>query len=384
MSGVSKNGDESERSGSVAPDGGRARDRVDSSESDSSSSEDERFASPPPNKRRKYTKQRHKTCESLDPRVDNLMAQVNYITSLIAQNVPTPSQETIDKEPGNFLVIPKSHTTSATLSLGEVHIDHGENKIIPPADPVLLKELDNLQQFNSPAWKGIRYKKAMQSCLASPGFTGLKLNEEFCHLNKSKDYLASTEMLMASLSNVVLNQRHLIQKSLQNILDWASTDPANLNINNLFEKFSILFGPGSEVTKNSELTMQMICGKRAECIEARRGSILKEIENTNLKATLLNIPPSSEHLFSREALQPLIHSLGGPQTWLNTPTYLNRKRPHNSVEQYTYKKSQFNRPTQSKNTNFKDTHKNKFETKKPFRRNKNIKHDHPYTKPKQN
>lgn len=288
MSEIEKNGGDSERSVSVAPDGGQAR--VDSSESDSSSSsEDERFASPPPNKRRRKYKKHSNTYESYDPRVDTLMAQVNYISDYIAQNVPTQcsnlpstiSQQASNRPQGQFLVIPNSTVTSATLSLGDVHIDHDDNKIIPPAKPERLKELENLQQFNSPAWKGIRYKKAIQSCLAFPGFMGLKVNEELCHFNKNKDYLASTETLMASLSNVILEQRHLIQQSLQSILEWVSTDPASLNVNNLLEKFSILFGPGSAISKNSEVTMQMICGKRAECIELRRGCILKEVGNTN-------------------------------------------------------------------------------------------------------
>jgi hypothetical protein len=257
-----ENGD-SERSCFVAPDGERTRTDSSESETSSSSSEDEKFASPPPNKRRKY-----KRTLISDPRVDTLMTQMNYLSNYIAHCMPSslspshinlPSTSTQENRVENqFLTIPSSKTT---LSLGEVNIDHDDSRVVPPANPDRLNELNKLQQFNSQAWKGIRYKKAMQSCIASPGFMGLKINEELCHFNKTKDYLAPTEALMASLSNVVLEQRHLIQQGLQNILDWASAEPANLSANNLLQKFSSNFGPGSVISKNSEMCMQIICGK---------------------------------------------------------------------------------------------------------------------------
>lgn len=365
---------ESEKSCPVAPDGGQARD---DSSSESSSSEDERFASPPPNKRRKY---KHTYS---DPRVDTLAAQVNYISNYVAQlsnhDLPTdfypstsnlPSTSSQDKS--EFLTNPSLTTTNFatnnTLKLGDININYDENRIIPLANKERLNELNKLQQFDSQAWKGIRYKKAMQTFVASPGFMGLKINEELCHFNKSKDYLASTETLMASLSSAVLEQRHLVQSGLQDILDWAAKDTTNLNVNNLFEKFSTMFGPGSDISKNSEVSMQIICGKRAECIELRRDRILKEIGNANVRATLQNIPPSSEYLFSRDALQPIIQSLGGSHTWLNTPSYLIKKKPNNSFDQNSFKKH--NKQTYHKNNNSnKNERKPKYVPKKPFRRN---------------
>lgn len=377
---------ESEKSESVAPDGGQARSDSSESESSSSSSEDEVFASPPPNKRRKYSKR--SLTHAYDPRVDSLLTQMSYISNYVAHNLPsTSSQQDISvpntgfetehtMQQDQFLTIPGS----THLSLGEVSITHDQNRIIPPADPKRLEILNRLQQFDTQAWKGIRYKKELQSCMASPGFTGLKINEELCHFNKTKDYLASTESIMAGLSNVVLEQRHLVQESLQSILDWASKDPSNLNVNNLFEKFSSKFGPGSAVCKNSELNMQIICGKRAECIEMRRERILKEIGNPNLRATLHNVPPSSEYLFSREALQPIIQSLGGSQTWLNTPAYLAKKKSHNFREQSSFRR-QTKQTHSSKNTNIKVDRKSRY-VKKPFRRNNNP--EHPNTNTKQN
>lgn len=374
------NGDK-ESAGSVAPDGGQPENSS-SADASSSSSEDEAgYASPPPNKRRKYASHTYS-----DPRVDSLIAQVSYISNFVCQlsnntlntnlhhtsnnNLSGPSQAAhSSKADTQFLNNPFSQSNN--LTLGEINIDFDEKKIIPPANKERLVELENLQKFNTQAWKGIRYKKAMQSYTATPGFVGLKINDELCHYNNSKDYLASTEQLLASLSNAVLEHRQLLQNGLQSIIDWASVDSKNLNVSSLFEKFSSTFGPGSDVSKNSEISMQIICGKRAECIEVRRDRILKELANPNLRATLQNIPPDSEYLFSKATLQPIIQSLGGSQTWLSTPSYLKEKKINSSYEQqHTYKKHQKFSSTKSYR-NEKNENKSKFVPKKnqPFRRN---------------
>ncbi|XP_041980808.1 uncharacterized protein LOC121738816 [Aricia agestis] len=338
---------------SVASDEGQA---CNSSGADagSSSSEDEAgFASPPPNKRRR----RYVQNPYADPRVDVLMDQVsrisNFVSELTSQTMHNTNTHQIINNclPGPSHAVQSSNlestflkrpcTSSNNLTLGELNIDYDDKKIIPSADKDRLLELVKYQKFNTQAWKGIRYKKAMQSYAATPGFIGLKINEELCHFSKNKDYLASTEQLLASLSNVLLEQRQLLQTGLRGIVDWASADAKNLNANSLCERFLTTFGPGSSISKNSELSMQIICGKRAECIEVRRDRILKEIANSNLRATLQNVPPSSEYLFSREGLQPIIQSLGGSQTWLNTPSYLKEKRSSTSFNQHSNKKQRF-------------------------------------------
>ncbi|KAH9642435.1 hypothetical protein HF086_007567 [Spodoptera exigua] len=240
----------------------------------------------------------------------------------MSQNI----SENISKDTSRqFFTLP-TQPEPLSLDWRSLITDIDDKKIIPPSDKDRFLELNKLQQFDTQAWKGIRYKRVLQSCLATPGFTGLRVNDELCHFNRNKDYLASTEQLLAGLSNKVLEQRQLLHSGLQSVVDWACANPQNLNPNTLFEKFSVIFGPGSSCHKNSEATMQIICGKRSECIEVRRDRILKEIVNENLKTTLRNVPPSSEYLFSREALQPIIQSLGGSQVWLNTPTYLKDKK----------------------------------------------------------
>lgn len=350
------------------------RDDSSSSSSSSSSSEDEEgIASPPPNKRRRVSRKYKQVQTCSDPRVDTLIQQVGFISSyLTSLPLPTTNQsgqlpvlQENNPTPSTSIFLRNPTTSLCKLSLGELGTEFDEKTITPQADKERLQELAHLQKFETPSWKGIRYKKALQSCIASPGFVGLKVNEELCHFNKTKDYLAPTENLLAGLSNNILEQRQLLRLGLQDLLDWASANPNNLNTDTLFEKISGTFGPGSPSYKNSETAMQIVCGKRAECIEIRRDRILKEIANSNLRATLQNVPPSQEYLFSREALQPIIASLGGSQVWLNTPAYIRERKVFNTPHVQN-KKHHGQYKTQNRDYKID---KQKFKKNQPFRKN---------------
>ena len=78
--------------------------------------------------------------------------------------------------------------------------------------------------------------------------------------------------------------------------------------------------------------LQVVCGKRAECIETRRERLLAEAPNKNVQGALRRIPPSSEYLFGKEYLVSLIQSLGGAQSWLRTPSYTNPRKPFRKRE----------------------------------------------------
>lgn len=348
---ISKNG---KGTGVVAPEGEHtslSSSRASETSSSSVSETEEGLASPLPNKRprlsagkRKYKVEKNRS----DPRIETLMSQMSHITNYLTyypmyyNNVqknrddPLPSTSTnFDSQRGSesvnsntqFVTLP-TQPQSLSVDWGSLNTEINERNLVPASDKERLSQISKLQQFETQAWKGIRYKQALQGCLSTPGFTGLKINDELCHFNKTKDYLASTELLLAGLSNKVLEQRQILRAGLQSLVDWASNNPQELSPSSLFDKITSSFGPQSLWHKNSETTMQVLCGKRSECIEVRRDRILKEVSNDNLKATLRNIPPSSEFLFSREALLPVIQSLGGSQVWLNTPNYIkDRKRP---------------------------------------------------------
>uniref|UniRef100_A0A1E1WGT2 Uncharacterized protein n=1 Tax=Pectinophora gossypiella TaxID=13191 RepID=A0A1E1WGT2_PECGO len=363
-------GDANQAGPSAAPEGEQNRTSSDTDSSSSSSEDEESIVSPPPNKRPKRKSTKHVTTCS-DPRVETLINHVSCLSEYVSQipqylqslNTNTNVDNIAQPGPSSFLQNP-CLPVSNCVSLGELGLEFDQRNIVPLANKDRLEELKRLQQFDSPAWKNIRYKKALQTLSATPGFVGLKVNEEFCHFNKNKDYLASTENLLAGLSNAVLQQRELLKTGSQNLVDWASANPKDLNPNSLFEKVSSTFGPGSPSYNMSETTMQIICGKRSECIEVRRDRIVKEIKNPNVKTTLMNIPPSAEHLFSRGSLLPLINSLGGVQSWLNTPNYLKEKR---FSEQHTNKKVQKQPSKFNKTEQKRQTHNNK--KNHTFRRN---------------
>ncbi|KAI5644926.1 reverse transcriptase (RNA-dependent DNA polymerase) domain-containing protein [Phthorimaea operculella] len=254
---------------------------IDDSSTDPSS-EEEGQASPPPNKRSRRSK------PSSDPRIDILMRNVSFISGYmtqlphyITQYTQHTSQHTTEhaRQPRpnlegstsraverpsatNFLVNPCQNNINGQLQLGGLNVEINDKAVIPKANPERLEELKRLQQFDSPAWKGIRYKSTLRTCTATPGFLPLKVNEELCHFNKTKDYLESAEGVLAGLSNTVLEQKQLLQQSLQGLVNWAAANPQDLTPNTLFEKVSALFGPNSNMQKCADNTMQIICGRR--------------------------------------------------------------------------------------------------------------------------
>lgn len=55
--------------------------------------------------------------------------------------------------------------------------------------------------------------------------------------------------------------------------------------NNLFQQLSNSFAQGSQLQKNFDQIMQLICGKRADCIENRRERLLTELPNKNIQTS---------------------------------------------------------------------------------------------------
>lgn len=352
------------------------------SSSPASSSTEEEEQGEPACKKRKMSSQ-----VPSDPRVDALFDQVSALTNFIMyrQSVPPISaQNPYDASDNSFndFVINPSTITSKTLDLGTCKTEFDEKKFIKPADEKRLKQLIDLQQFNLPTWRHVHYNKALHDVIAQPGFCNLKLNDELCCLNKGKDFLASTELVMAGLTNALLHQREILQSGLQSIVNWAHRSPTELNPDNLFDKISETFGRASTSYKLSEQALQITCGKRAECIETRRHRLISDISNKNIQAALSNIPPSEEFLFDQAKLTSLIHSLGGSHLWLSQlQTYkkdkINMKRKvgeptpstsksHAHTKQYTqenYKKhsvkSNYKNKSSNKHTSFRNNNTKK-------------------------
>ncbi|KAI8432519.1 hypothetical protein MSG28_013516 [Choristoneura fumiferana] len=215
--------------------------------------------------------------------------------------------------------------------------DSDDKKVVPPANEERLRKVTKLQHFNTQAWKGLKYKSILQGFSATPGFVALK-----------------------------------------ELINWAARNPSELNPASLLEKATSLLGPGSPLHKCSERKMQVICGRRGECIEIRRERILKEVNNINLKTSLREIPPSAEYLFSRDALQPLIQSLGGFHTWLNRPSYI-KEKGQSRDRSSTYKQDRRNRNNGQENRNPGQDNKAKQGGSQTFQKRNNFRNKGNYT-----
>ncbi|CAK1580759.1 unnamed protein product [Parnassius mnemosyne] len=192
------------------------------------------------------------------------------------------------------------------LNLGEVFTVTDNNKVIKNASQSRLESLVKLQHFGTEEWKEVKYSKVLHNFLAKPSFIELKIKDELCHLNKGKDYLANTEKTLAGLTNGLLEHKEIVRSNLQEIVNWSNNSSSDLTPENLFNKIMTVFGPNTQYYKNMEQIVQVVCGKRTECIEIRRERILSEISNKNLQATLRKLPPSAEHLFEHNSLLPVI------------------------------------------------------------------------------
>lgn len=276
--------------------------------SDSSSDEESR-ASTRPNKRERSLHD--------DPRIDALMNQVGFLTNILQ------SGNHIDRCTP-FLINPTTEILPS-LDLGKIETIVDKSKVTRPASNENLARIKELQHFGSLSYKEVKYSKTLQRFSATPAFVELKINEELHHFNKTKDYLAGTENLMAGLSNALINQESCLRAELQAVIDWAHSNPGDLNVNSLVEQFTKRFGNESEYKNNASDILQVVCGKRAECIEIRRERVLHEIHSKTLQEKIRELPPSMEYLFDKNNLTGLIQSLGGPQLWLHPPTFLKEK-----------------------------------------------------------
>ncbi|XP_074112275.1 uncharacterized protein LOC141535981 isoform X1 [Cotesia typhae] len=249
-----------------------------------------------------------------------------------------------------FLTTPNE--PSKVLDLGQCKTEVDSRKVLREACPEKLKLISELQKFDSANWKELRYGNTLKEFLASPGFTDLKVNEELCYLDKSKDLNLSTERTLAGLSNAILEQNRLLKDTLQGIVNWTFSNRENVNPETMHELFSANFGPNSEYFKNSEKMLQVVCGKRASCIEARRERVISEAPNKQIQVALRNIPPSTVYLFGKERLGSLIQSLGGPQSWLRNTgqpgsRYTHQRKSENQTHSATRQSHPPLRPAQN-------------------------------------
>lgn len=250
-----------------------------------------------------------------------LLNQMNVLTNLLKNNAnsvpPTNSNEPSKSDSQeSFLQRPAAIIeNNLQLNIGKVNTLLKDPKV-PSSDPSRVKRLEELQKFNNSNWKEVRYSEVLKTHSAHPGFIELGINDELRQFIKGKDYMAPTERSLAAISNALLSQHEHLKQQLQEFVNWAATPNTELTATSVYEKISELFNVKSKFHKTSEDIMQIVCGKRAECIESRRERILAEIPNKHLRDGLRKIPPSSEFLFDNSALQSYIQSTGGMDKWI--------------------------------------------------------------------
>lgn len=309
----------------------RAQTTSDSSSAESSSSEDDT--------NRKVKRKRGKMHNS---NFDALMTQMSMISNMMMHNVyysqwnsNVASQWPIGGQlPASAQIplnsnVPQTSVSDCFLNRPAAAIANPPRKLeldsvntsvkdpkVPRADPNRLKQLERLQKFGDPYWKDIRYTEALKVHCATPGFVELDVNDELRQFVKGKDYIASTERSLAAICNALLAQREYFHEHLQQFVDWAASPETVLTASSVFDKITELFNASSKYHKTDEETMQLVCGKRAECIENRRERILAELPNKTLREGLRKIPPSSEAMFDKSQLQEYIKSTGGIDKWV--------------------------------------------------------------------
>ncbi|CAL1687594.1 unnamed protein product [Lasius platythorax] len=88
--------------------------------------------------------------------------------------IPSTSAGGIESD-NSFLINP---ATSKPLVLGEIQTKIDDKNVVKQASKEWVDAVVRLQHFSSDSWKEVKYSKALQSFLASPGFTELKINNE--------------------------------------------------------------------------------------------------------------------------------------------------------------------------------------------------------------
>lgn len=252
--------------------------------------------------------------------VEGMRSQLSFLTNLLPRFLPQGPQviPTQNEEP----------QSTPLLELGECSTTIDEKKISQVATEERVSQVNFLQHFESSEWKEVRYSEALKKLVCTPGFTELKVNNELCYLDKGKDTFLSADRVMAGLTHVLLDQRDNIKYIMADLIDWIIENQAVLTKEDLTKVVTDNFGAGSTIFNNFEQALQVICGKRAECIENRRERILAGIpvkkcpgdpkeDSTKLRVPLCEGRADVTNNFSRGST-----IMVKPSTKLDTEKYL--------------------------------------------------------------
>lgn len=285
------------------------------SPSPSSSGESECSSGSP--KRRRRTRRDSQTVSYVH--FEFLSQQVAFLTNLITKEKESVNanlnsiNDAVNSNDHN-LRIPEDNLKNQLNILSEIGTTI-KDPVYVKADDKLLAKLTELQHFNQDDWYAIRFSDAQKKYLATPGFVELKVNDELKKFEaaalKEDNRSFLLERSYAALSNALLCQKDELQKSLQNLVDWASNSKESLTSDLLFEKIQTLFSKESNYCKVTDDLLQLVCGRRADLIKLRREALLRQITEDFHRGVLHKIPPSSQFLFKEDSVQNYFQKMGG-------------------------------------------------------------------------
>lgn len=315
-----------EEPGNVSP-ASRKRNRSQSSSSDDENSSDSEVSESSYKIRKNMAAKQHRTVSREHFNV--LSQQVEFLTDFITKNsvisnyvengYVDPARTTDDLELRRPSV---TEASKCQLNLSELKTTV-KDPIYAQANENYLKKLLNLQRFNRDDWYAIRFADVQKKYLATPGFVELSVNDSFkryeAAMLREDPHSYLIERSFAALTNAILCQKVELHKTLQTLVDWAGENNQTLTPVSVFNKIESLFSKDSAHSKVSDDLLQLVCGRRADFINIRRNTLLRQIPEEYHRDVLFKIPPSAETLFNDESVQNYLQKIGGAEKLIALP-----------------------------------------------------------------
>lgn len=224
-----------------------------------------------------------------------------------------------------------------------------KDPVYPKSNTSYLKILSELQRFKNAEWNSIRFSEVQKKYVTTPGFIELNVNDELKRFESSSNEnyrLFLLERSFAALTNSILTQKDELRNTLQNLINWSAAEGTTLSPATLFCKIEELFNKQANYTKVSDDILQMVCGRRADCIHSRRELLLKQIQDEYQCVAIQKIPPDSEFLFDNDIFNNYLQKIGGADKLSVTPK--TGYKPPGTANQGVPKLPDFPKPSTSK------------------------------------
>lgn len=302
-----------------------------------------------------------------------LSQQVAFLTNMISKNndVSNSSKEhvqiAVDSNDLNL-----RRPTVSVSQINQLNLSDPSTIVKDPlyarANENYVKKLIELQRFKCDDWYAVRFTDAQKKYLATPGFVELNVNDSLKRFEAAtlrddpRSYLL--ERSFAGLTNALLSQKEELHKTLQTLVDWANESKQTLTPNTLFDKIEYLFSKESSYSKVTDDLLQIVCGRRADCITSRRDTLLRQIPEEFHRDVLYKIPPSEETLFDDNLVQNYLQKIGGADKLVTTL----QPMPRSQTKDNFYQNQKPSTSKQIDNTFFRRTYSSKKHAPRPSKK----------------